>query len=64
MNEAIETHVKQCSVCKTYPKANQKETLLPHPVSMRPWHTVGADYFIFSAKITSSLSTILQNTLR
>ena len=45
MNGAIEKHVRKCSICNTYAKANQKEPLLPHPVPMRPWHTVGADYF-------------------
>ena len=50
MNEAIETHVKKCSVCNTYPKANQKETPLPHTVPMRPWYTVGVNYFTFSGK--------------
>ena len=50
INDAIEAYVKKCSVCNTYAKANQKETLLPHPVPMCPWHTVGADYFTFSGQ--------------
>lgn len=36
INDAIEAYVKKCSVCNTYSKANQKETLLPHPVPMCP----------------------------
>ena len=47
MNKAIEQYVKKCSICTIYAKANQKEPLLPHPVPMHPWHTVGADYFTF-----------------
>jgi len=45
MNGAIEHHVRKCSTCNTYAKANQKEPLLPHPISMHSWHTVGANYF-------------------
>jgi len=50
INDAIEAYVKKCSVCNTYSKANQKETLFPHPVPICPWHTVGADYFSFSGQ--------------
>ena len=45
INDSIEQLVKDCSVCNKFSRSNQKEPLLQHPVPMRPWEKIGADYF-------------------
>ena len=37
MYQAIESEVKQCSICNKYSTANQREPMLPHPVPEGPW---------------------------
>ena len=45
MYKAIEQEVQSCPVCVAYSKQNQKEPMLPHPIPIRPWEKLGADYF-------------------
>ena len=45
MSTAIEGMVAKCSVCLKHQRENQKEPLLPHEVSQRPWQKFGAGIF-------------------
>lgn len=45
MNQDIEQICSRCSICNTYKRRNQKETLIPHEVPDRPWQKVGIDIF-------------------
>ena len=48
MNSDIKQFVANCQACQTFPRANQKETLLPHDTPSYAWENVGVDIFDFS----------------
>ena len=45
MNGEIKEFISQCEICSKYQKCNQKETLMSHEISDRPWEKVGTDIF-------------------
>ena len=45
MNEDIKECIQKCETCRTYEKAQQKETLKQHVTAEQPWSTVGVDLF-------------------
>ena len=50
MYKAIEQAVKKYPVCNKHSKGNQKEPMILHEISNRPWEKLGADYFTFAGK--------------
>ena len=50
MSAEIKQQVEACEVCRTYETSQQKETLVPHEVPLRPWEKVGTDNFQFKNK--------------
>ena len=46
----IEEMVRQCAVCNSNQKLQQKEPLKPLPVPSRPWQRIGDDIFDFEQK--------------
>ena len=38
-----------CEVCQTFPRSQQRETLLPHEVPREPWEKLGIDFFEFQS---------------
>ncbi len=47
ITKEIEDMIKCCTTCQKHQKAQASETLMPHEVPDRPWHTVGTDLFHF-----------------
>jgi len=45
MSAEIKEMVTSCELCRSYETTPQKETLMPHEVTTRPWEQVGADLF-------------------
>ena len=45
MSAEIKELIKSCEVCRSYDTTPQKETLMPHKVTTRPWEQIGADLF-------------------
>ena len=45
MSAEIKEMITACETCRTYETTPQKETLMPHEVTSRPWEQVGADLF-------------------
>ena len=39
----LKTYISKCEVCMSHRTAPQKETMLPHEVTPRPWSKVGTD---------------------
>ena len=50
MYKAIQQEVESCPVCVAYSKQNQRDPMLPHPISTRSWEKLEADYFAFAGK--------------
>ena len=50
MSAEIKQEVEQCEICQTFKESQQKETLMPHEVPMRPRQKVGRDLFEFKSK--------------
>ena len=50
MSRDIEDTITRCSECSEWRRNNQKEPLIPHEVSGRPWQNLGADIFQFRGK--------------
>ena len=47
MNSQVKEYIQKCAVCRSIEQAQPKEPMVPHPVSDRPWSTVGVDLFTF-----------------
>ena len=47
MSAQIEDKVKDCTVCHNYAPAQQKQPLMPSPVSDLPWAMAASDIFAF-----------------
>ena len=47
MNSAVREYVEKCSICHSFERSQQKETLQNQDVPTRPWAKVGADLFTF-----------------
>ena len=47
MSAQIEEKVKDCTVCHNYAPAQQKQPLMPSPVSDLPWAMAASDIFAF-----------------
>ena len=45
MTSEIREYISTCSICRTYEKAYQRETLMSHDIPDRPWAKVGTDLF-------------------
>ena len=50
MNKDIEDFISTCSVCTTYRPDQQKEPMISHEISNRPWEKLGCDLFDFEDK--------------
>ena len=48
INHDIEEMVKRCSPCQHNQNMNVKESLMPHDVPQKPWHTLGSDLFFWN----------------
>ena len=48
INNDIDQMTKQCSPCQHHQRENSKETMIPHPVPPRAWHTLGTDLFYWN----------------
>jgi transposase InsO family protein len=48
MSAAIRTYIGNCAVCRAVDARQQKETMCPHEIPMRPWSKVGTDLFSFN----------------
>ncbi|KAG1933981.1 retrotransposable element [Pimephales promelas] len=48
MSAAIRAYIGNCAVCRAVDVRQQKETLCPHVIPMRPWSKVGTDLFSFN----------------
>ena len=44
MSAEIRDFVSRCTICQTYPPAQAREELQPHP--LRPWQTIATDLFL------------------
>ncbi|KAI8480674.1 hypothetical protein Bbelb_415670 [Branchiostoma belcheri] len=45
MNAEVKDYVSRCDICQSVGNRQQKESLIPHPVTQRPWEKVGVDLF-------------------
>ena len=45
MSAQIEEKVKDCTICHDYAPAQQKESLIPSPISDLPWAMAASDIF-------------------
>ena len=45
MYKEIEEYVSKCQVCYTYHQGQQREPIISHPVSPRPWQVLAVDLF-------------------
>ena len=47
MTRDIDDMVAKCTTCAMFRKQNQKQPMIPHEMSERPWAKLGADIFTF-----------------
>ena len=62
MNEDIKQFILSCEICNKFPNAQQKESLMCHEISDRPWQKVGVDLMILkiiTILLRSTTSAIL-----
>lgn len=50
ITDDIRKNTEACKVCSSISNSQQRETLMPHDVPMRPWEKVGADLFEFKGQ--------------
>ena len=50
MSAQIEDKVKNCTMCRDYAPAQQKEPLMPSPVPDLPWEMAASDIFAFEGE--------------
>ena len=50
MTTAIKDQVSRCPVCIQYQGEWQKEPLMTHPATSRPWEKVGVDIFTYRSQ--------------
>ena len=50
MSAQIEDKVKNCTMCRDYTPARQKEPLMPSPVPDLPWEMATSDIFAFEGE--------------
>ena len=50
MASDIRQVVENCEACRTYQRAQQKETLMPHETPTRQWEKVGVDLFSWEGR--------------
>ena len=48
MNSQIDEMVLKCLICLEYCPSNQKEPMIPQPISTSPWETVTTDLFLWN----------------
>ena len=50
MSAQIEEKVKDCTICHDYAPVQQKEPLIPSPISDLPWAVAASDIFTFESE--------------
>ena len=50
MSAQIKEKVKDCTICHDYAPAQQKEPLIPSPISDLPWAMAASDIFTFESE--------------
>lgn len=50
MSSEIKELITSCEICRTYETTPQKETLMSHEITSRPWEQIGADLFVLDGK--------------
>lgn len=50
MSAEVKEMIAICETCRTYERSQQKETLMSHPIPLRPWEQVSVDLFEFDKK--------------
>ena len=50
INNDIEKHVKNCSMCLEFQQTQPKEKTIQHDILLRPWEVLGVDIFQLSNK--------------
>lgn len=50
MTQDIKQYIQTCEVCNTYQAKQQKESMIPHEVTDRPWEKIGVDLFDLRGK--------------
>ena len=50
MSAQIEEKVKDCTICHDYAQVQQKEPLIPSPISDLPWAMAVSDIFTFESE--------------
>ena len=50
MSAQIEEKVKDCTICRDYAPAQQKEPLIPSPVPGLPWEIAASDILTFKGE--------------
>ena len=50
MSAEIKELITSCEICRNYETTPQKETLMSHEVTTRPWEQIGADLFKINGK--------------
>ena len=45
INHDIDEMIKSCARCQAHQVANTKDTLIPHDMPIRAWHTLATDLF-------------------
>ncbi|XP_060084279.1 uncharacterized protein K02A2.6-like [Ylistrum balloti] len=50
MSKDIEQFVSECSVCNAHSTSQQKEPLISHEVTARPWQKIGIDIFTLNQR--------------
>ena len=45
MNSELKEYMSKCETCNKYKNSQQKESLMSHELSDRPWEKVGVDIF-------------------
>ena len=50
INNDIENHVKNCSMCLEFQQTQPKEKTINHNIPLRPWEVIGADVFQLNSK--------------
>ena len=64
MSAQIEEKVKDCTICHYYAPAQQKEPLIPSPISDLPWQWLHQTYSPLRANSSQSLLTTIPSALR
>ena len=50
MNSEVGDYVSKCDICNVFVNKQQKETLIPHETTDRPWAKIGTDILTYNQK--------------